>query len=1146
MDKAPVRLTAAISACLVLVFALPAHAQTAPSDEQAIQQLVARLFDARTRKDMTALSSLFSPKAPRGAPRLPAGIGDSAIMQELAKRIERTAFPYERLQLTRLTLSGLKQEATSMTAVATAQVLVTPTPTDKPRAETWIRNMGFVKEGDTWLIWRESPATDDLAVEIGRATSAEEREALLKANPQLVTAELALALEGQGDRLFTSPGRMRDALAFYQLELEIGEQAGAVLPAARAHLKIGQALQLNPGFAAALDEAYRGTAMDHFQKALEGFTAIGDREHMASAEVGMATVSYMRDGVAARDHYQKAIDILEGLPDTFVLANALHGLGNACFVIGDYYAALDAYRRSMSLQEAAGTRAGAPALWQAIGRVQKKLGDYDAALDSCRKSLENPASMDPGTLFDGHLEIADVYRLQGRFDLSLEQYGKALALVQTNNDDQGAMRVEADIGNLYMTEQQPAAALGHYQRSIELAQRLRNQDGVARALAGLGSAHLAEMDNEAALDAFSKALAIREGLNDKPNVAWLHAHIGLVHSASDRHEEALASFQKALDLSNELNDAAAIAVMQTLLAGEHADLDHVDQAIELAERAATVARAIESDDTLAKAKVIAARALRKKGDRDGAERALRDAVAAVESGRARTGDDARDEFFGDTRGPYREMALLLAEPRDAGKIGEALLFAERAHLDLLADILAGSRSLITTGLSPEEQEEERRLGRTLKSLRVQVDKERERPKPDPARLDSLRTKLTDAVQQRSTFDGKIYAAHPALKLQRGFFNAGTLADFSALVNDGKTVVVEFVTGEKQTLAVVLAKPAPRGKAAPSASEPAGYEFSTIAVDITLLDLTRRVRDYRTAIRTRDADIATPGQELYARLVEPWQHLLAGRTRVVIVPDGPLWSLPFQALQSADGRFLIERCAVSYAPSLTALTLVAGTSFSASDSPRTTRLVAIANRQAGSAAERLKLLNPAANLAPMPNAEQETRSLALLYGSSRARVYGGATATRDAIRTGVEAAAILHLATFFVPNAVTPMRSPIVFSIAKSGEAEVVEAWELMRAAMPPLAVVARVHVDRVGSDGTVPVGLSWVFFAAGTKTVVLATWPDDSPAAVSLMLGLHRNLSRPGTTAIGAGSALRQAILPLLAGKYRHPFYWANYSVIGM
>ena len=46
--------------------------------------------------------------------------------------------------------------------------------------------------------------------------------------------------------------------------------------------------------------------------------------------------------------------------------------------------------------------------------------------------------------------------------------------------------------------------------------------------------------------------------------------------------------------------------------------------------------------------------------------------------------------------------------------------------------------------------------------------------------------------------------------------------------------------------------------------------------------------------------------------------LKTRTTLVLAPDGPLWNLPFQALLLPDGRHLLERQAVFYAPSLTFL------------------------------------------------------------------------------------------------------------------------------------------------------------------------------------------------------------------------------------
>ena len=746
------------------------------------------------------------------------------------------------------------------------------------------------------------------------------------------------------------------------------------------------------------------------------------------------------------------------------------------------------------------------------------------------------------TEFGAITGLGDVYRLQGRFELSLQQYNRVLALAQTNSDNQGVMQVEGDIGNVYMSGQQPVAARDHYKKSLALAETLRNQAGMARALAALGLAEFGDMQYDAAIAAYLKALPIRQALQDKGEMAWLHAHIGLAQAALEKHEDALASHQQAFDLSQALGDRAAVAVMQALVATEQAELDHLDQALESAKRAANMAREIESDDTLAQALVVKARVLRHRGDRDAAEHALQEAIAAVESGRARAGDEPRNDFFGDTRGPYRAMALLLA---DAGKPSDALLFAERAQLALVANILTGNRSLITAGLTADQQDEERRLNRQHKSLRVQVEKEQDRPATDATRLASLKAGLADADRQRTAFAETIYAALPKLKLQRGLIDAGSLERLTAAVTDTKTAVIEFVTTDKQTLVIALTRT--RAGATTMAAPPAPVQIEITAIDVTLLDLAKQVREFRGLIRDRDAGVDKGARDLHALLLQPVHDALAGKTRLVIVPDGPLWALPFQALRSADGRYLVEQCAVSYVPSLTALDLLSGASLeTAAPTARRLRAVAVANRQPGSAAERLTLLNAAANLAPMPNAEQEVRGLRTIYGAARARVYAGTAPAPGAIRADAQTAALLHLATFFVPNAASPLRSPIVFAVQKDGQADVVEAWELIRDTMPRVTVVSRVQVDRVASEGTVPVGLSWAFFVAGTKTMVMATWPDDSPAAVSLMLGLHRSLSRSATGLIPPGRALRQAILPLLATKYKHPFYWANYAVIGM
>src|SRR4029077_10545660 len=60
--------------------------------------------------------------------------------------------------------------------------------------------------------------------------------------------------------------------------------------------------------------------------------------------------------------------------------------------------------------------------------------------------------------------------------------------------------------------------------------------------------------------------------------------------------------------------------------------------------------------------------------------------------------------------------------------------------------------------------------------------------------------------------------------------------------------------------------------------------------------------------------------LYELLVAPAREQMAGKTRLIVCPDGPLWSVPFQALRTgaAGGdRYLLEEHEVVYAYSATA-------------------------------------------------------------------------------------------------------------------------------------------------------------------------------------------------------------------------------------
>ena len=89
---------------------------------------------------------------------------------------------------------------------------------------------------------------------------------------------------------------------------------------------------------------------------------------------------------------------------------------------------------------------------------------------------------------------------------------------------------------------------------------------------------------------------------------------------------------------------------------------------------------------------------------------------------------------------------------------------------------------------------------------------------------------------------------------------------------------------------------------------------------------------------------------------------------------------------------------------------------------------------------------------------------------------------------------------------------------------------------------------RVGAGEGV-VGMSWAWFVAGVPATVVSQWEVDSSGTRQLMVEFHRGLARHSATGgsrISKAEALRLAALSLLKdNRYRHPFYWAAFVIVG-
>lgn len=943
-------------------------------------------------------------------------------------------------------------------------------------------------------------AAEELAGALVAAGSEGERERLLTASPELLTANLGRFLSARGERLRADGDYVR-ALASYRAALSVARKIDDAEGVAQTLASIGGVYRAQGDYAKALES---------YDESVKCWEALGRPVGLARTLTSIGVLRYFQGEYdAALDAFQSGLKLLENSDDKDTAAGALNGIGAVHRERGEYELALDFYRRSLRVAEEQGNKIRIGSALNNIGILYKSWGDYARALEYYQRSYDLRAALgDKLGMSISMLNIGDLHQLQGNYQLSLDYFQKSLALREALGDKEGIATALSALGDGYRMVGRYDLALESLRRSLSLREALGNKPRIARTLHNLGNVLLSQGDASAARQFYERALVLEEGAGDR-----------------ERSVDTL----NMLSLAYEKQGAS-------------------EKAVETASRAASLARQIGYMGGLWPARAVAGRAHRALKQTAEARAALDEAIGTIESVRARAagGEQEGQYFFADKISPYAEMvALLVSQNRHE----EALQYAERARGRVLLDVLSTGRSSIDKSLTPAERERERTLRRELSALNAQAQREAAQARPDAAHLADLNTRLDRTRLDLDAYTNALYALHPELRLQRGEAPQATLTQLNEQLGRPDTVLVEYVVGDEQTFLFVLTG---TGRAASPA-------LKVYTLNVKRRELLDRVGRFRRQLAERDLLFGGAARALYDLLLAPARAQLDGRAALVIVPDDALWELPFQALQSPSGRYVLEEQSVSYTPSLSVARAVALRRRDRPSKPSSVpNLLAFGNPLPGGGAARAEPVGlMSGGSGALPEAERQVRTLGQLYGVAHSRVYTGAEAREDRFKAEAGRYRILHLAAHGVLNDASPMYSHILLSQGTTAAVEdgLLETWELMNLDLNADMVVLSACETARGSvrPGEGMVGLSWGFFVAGSPTTLVSQWKVDSSATTELMLGFYRHL-KPGAGGPEASqspppskaAALREASLKLISSeRYAHPFYWAGFVLIG-
>ena len=323
------------------------------------------------------------------------------------------------------------------------------------------------------------------------------------------------------------------------------------------------------------------------------------------------------------------------------------------------------------------------------------------------------------------------------------------------------------------------------------------------------------------------------------------------------------------------------------------------------------------------------------------------------------------------------------------------------------------------------------------------------------------------------------------------------------------------------------------------------------------EIEKLVQRYVDDIRAKGTG-TEDAEQLYALLVQPIPETSTAK-RFIVVPDGILNLLPFEALRNSDGQYLLKSRIVSYAPSASVLNALRRSNKQQAAPLPFLGVGDVAYENQGGAGKRIpasetlrgRFVRGFADFAGMPlhdlpQTREEVQNISRIAGKNAVTLFG-AGATETAFKNEpLGDFRVLHLAVHGFADPTYPERSALVLGAdPKAGEDGLLQVREIkklrLNAELTTLSACDTGVGKLQGEEGVSD--LAEAFLSAGARTVVASLWSADDTFASTLMERFYQRLANGEETS----SALRGAKLDLLTqyGEQVSPFYWAAFVAIG-
>ena len=695
---------------------------------------------------------------------------------------------------------------------------------------------------------------------------------------------------------------------------------------------------------------------------LTHFQNVNDELNVAKTE-GMIAQGYLETGAfeEANRHAAHAAELYHRLGNRIEEAKNLRLAGQSLIELRKLEEGFSILRKAIDIQvEERDLDEALKTFWLFIGLLER-LGHIEDIKNSLVMALDANARLFGNKEVEAIIRgrLGEVYRELGVFSDALEQYGKALGLHQELSNTRAQVSTQLQIASIYgdikdyesqlgalnlakqigSTVDDPdvkmailnrtattfetlgdaVEALQSYLKALEISHEIGKQYELSQ-LKILGAFYYRIKEYAKAQDCFHEALTIAKEINDRISEAKSLGWIGMVYEMRNRHDEAIKAARESLDIlrrtkAGKDDETFSLAVLVSALISQ----GQFEEAQQVCQEWLQLILETQKPYDIEEAYEVLGYVFLKSGKFSEALEVYKKAATW------------RENIWNMIRGQKASLKRLLlpydgiveaiyhlysaAGPEKSRLAEEALYFADMGKSTTLRELISAERARCVQDIVPLEirKKEEDVFNQAIATYSAYTSVLSRYRVPEDELKEKAKAK-EDAIEKQKVFIEELRRQYPKYANLR----YGKVYGLEELAIREEETLIMYKVGVDWTYAWALKKVAGRNEI---------IQFTRLPVMNT--GIVKLVEKFLAPFQNVKYEqfASDTSTELFRVILQPVLEGVTLSKRLVIVPDGILAIVPFEALVTQVGnggieklRFLADQHSISYYPSTTILTI----------------------------------------------------------------------------------------------------------------------------------------------------------------------------------------------------------------------------------